>query len=106
MYEDGAFQVFPRLFGPVELFPVGAMDATVTDMARFMIAHLQDGRYTDADIIEARILEEATAQQMHSTLYTPDPRILGTTYGFFEFSDNGQRVIGHGGEAEPMQSTL
>ena len=106
MYKDGAFQVFPRLFGPVELFPIGAIDATVTDMARFMIAHLQDGRYSDATIAEARILEVATAQQMHSTLYTPDPRILGTTYGFFDFTDNGQRVIGHSGTAEPMRSLL
>jgi CubicO group peptidase (beta-lactamase class C family) len=88
-YTDGAFQVFPRLLGPVDLFPIGAMDATVTDIARFMIAHLQNGRYSDPAISEARILEEATARQMHSTLYTPDPRILGTTYGFFEFSDNG-----------------
>lgn len=106
MYKEDAFQVFPRLFGPVELFPIGAMDATVTDMARFMIAHLQDGRYSDVDIPEARILEEATAQQMHSTLYTADARILGTTYGFFDFTDNGQRVIGHGGTAEPMRSLL
>jgi hypothetical protein len=82
------------------------MRSTVTDMARFMIAHLQDGRYSDATIPEARILEEATAQQMHRTLYTPDPRILGTTYGFFDFSDNGQRTIGHGGTAEPMHSLL
>ncbi len=44
-----------------------------------------------------RILEETTAQQMHSTLYTPDPRILGTAYGFFDFSDNGQRTLGHTG---------
>ena len=106
MYDDGAFLVFPRLINHVDLFPIGIMSATVTDMARFMIAHLQNGRYSDADIPEARILEEATAQQMHSTLYTPDPRILGTTYGFFDFSDNGQRTIGHGGTAEPMQSLL
>lgn len=106
MYTDGAFQVFPRLMSPVDLFPAGVMHSTVTDMARFMIAHLQDGRYSDATIPEARILEEATAQRMHSALYTPDSRILGTTYGFFDFSDNGQRVIGHSGEAEPMESLL
>jgi CubicO group peptidase (beta-lactamase class C family) len=106
MYDDGAFLVFPRLMGPLDLFPAGAIRATVTDMARFMIAHLQDGRYSDANIAEARILEESTAQQMHSTLYTPDPRLLGTTYGFFDFSDNGQRTIGHSGEAEPMESLL
>jgi Beta-lactamase len=82
------------------------MGASATDMARFMIAHLQNGRYSDADIPEARILKEATAQQMHSTLYTPDPRLLGTAYGFFDFSDNGQRTIGHSGTAEPMHSLL
>jgi CubicO group peptidase (beta-lactamase class C family) len=106
MYNDSGFQAFPRLFTPVDLLPIGAMEATVADMARFMIAHLQDGRHSDAALPEARILEEATARQMHSTLYTPDPRILGTTYGFFDFSDNGQRVIGHSGEAEPMESLL
>ena len=66
-------------------------------MARFMIAHLQGGRYSDANIAEARILEETTARQMQSTLYTPDPRLLGTAYGFFDLSDNGQRTIGHSG---------
>jgi hypothetical protein len=106
MYKDDAFQVFPRLMSPVDLFPAGGMRSTVTDMARFMIAHLQNGRYSDTTIRETRILEEATAQRMHSTLYTPDARILGTTYGFFDFSDNGQRVIGHSGEAEPMESLL
>jgi CubicO group peptidase (beta-lactamase class C family) len=106
MYDDGAFLVFPRLLGQAAFFPTGVIRSTVTDMARFMIAHLQDGRYSDANIPETRILKEATAQQMHSALYTPDPRILGSAYGFFDFSDNGQRVIGHGGEAEPMHSLL
>src|SRR5215203_1237173 len=56
-YEDGAFQVFPdtsdigqpRLayadMGQPALVPAGDMQASATDMARFMIAHLQDGRY-------------------------------------------------------------
>jgi CubicO group peptidase (beta-lactamase class C family) len=106
MYDEGAYQIFPQLFGPEDLFPAGIMRATATDMARFMIAHLQDGRYSDAAIPEARILGEATARQMHSTLYAPHPRLLGNAYGFFEFSDNGQRVIGHSGSGEPMESLL
>jgi CubicO group peptidase (beta-lactamase class C family) len=105
MYEDDAFKVFPPIYGQVDLFPAGIIRTTVTDMARFMIAHLQDGFYGDA-AAEVRILEEDTARQMHSTLYAPDPRFLGNAYGFFEFSDNGQRVIGHSGEAEPMHSLL
>jgi hypothetical protein len=43
---------------------------------------------------------------MHSTLYTPDPRLLGTAYGFFDFTDNGQRTIGHSGESDPFNTLL
>jgi CubicO group peptidase (beta-lactamase class C family) len=117
-YEDGAFQVFPDTsdmgqpaleysdMGQPALVPAGGMQASAMDMARFMIAHLQNGRYSDANIAEARILKETTAQQMHSTLYTPDPRLLGTTYGFFDFSDNGQRTIGHSGGSDPIFTLL
>jgi CubicO group peptidase (beta-lactamase class C family) len=105
-YKAGAFQAFPDYIVQPALLPSGAHHASVTDMARFMIAHLQDGRYSDATIAEARILKDTTARQMHSTLYTPDPRMLGTAYGFFDFSDNGQRTLGHIGELPPMQSLL
>jgi CubicO group peptidase (beta-lactamase class C family) len=118
VYEDGAFQVFPHTsemgqpaleysdMGQPALVPAGDMQASATDMARFMIAHLQNGRYSDANIAKARILKETTAQQMHTTLYTPDPRLLGTAYGFFDFSDNGQRTIGHSGGSDPIYSLL
>jgi CubicO group peptidase (beta-lactamase class C family) len=105
-YEDGAFQAFPDYTAQPAVVPSGAHQASVTDMARFMIAHLQDGRYSDANAAEARILKETTAQQMRSTLYTPDPRLLGTAYGFFDFSDNGQRTLGHSGYLPPMYSLL
>jgi len=86
--------------------PSGMHQASVTDMARFMIAHLQGGRYSDANTAEARILKGSTMQQMHSTLYTPDPRLWGIAYGFFDWSDNGQRTIGHQGYLPPMNSVL
>src|SRR5215217_4096044 len=105
-YEDGAFQAFPDYTAQPAAVPSGAHQASVTDMARFMIAHLQGGRYSDANIAEARILSKSTMQQMHSTLYTPDPRLLGTAYGFFDFSDNGQRTLGHVGYSPPMHSLL
>jgi len=104
-YKDGAFEIYPKFFGPLDFAPMGYMVASATDMARFMIAHLQGGFYGDA-ATEIHILKEATVQQMHSTIFTHDPRLLGTAYGFFDFSDNGQWVIGHNGEAEPMHSLL
>jgi CubicO group peptidase (beta-lactamase class C family) len=105
-YADGVFQAFPDYIAQPAGLPSGMHQATVTDMARFMIAHLQGGSYSEDNMAEARILKETTAQQMHSLLYTPDPRLRGTAYGFFDWSDNGQRTLGHSGYAPPMHSVL
>jgi CubicO group peptidase (beta-lactamase class C family) len=93
-YTEGSFEFVPA-------YPAGSMSATATDMAKFMIAHLQDGRYEDV-----RILSEATARQMHSQLFTQDPRLHGMAYGFFEDQVNGQRVISHGGDTLLFHSEL
>ena len=105
-YVDGAFQPFPDYLIQPAVLPSGFHQASVTDMARFMIARLENGRYSDADIPEVRILEEATARQMLSALYTPDARLRGTAYGLFDFSDNGQWTLGHEGYAPVMESQL
>ena len=105
-YVDGAFQPFPDYIAQPAALPSGMHQASVTDMARFMIAHLEHGRYSDENIPGARILEASTVRQMQSTLYTPDPRLLGTAYGFFDLSDNGQRTLGHEGYGPPMNSQL
>ena len=105
-YADGMFQAAPEYNPQWALLPSGFHQASVTDMARYMIAHLQDGRYSDANIHESRILKASTMQQMHSTLYTPDPHLLGNVYGFFDFSDNGQRTLGHSGELPPAMHSL
>jgi CubicO group peptidase (beta-lactamase class C family) len=118
VYKDGAFQEFPdtseigrpRLeyadMGQPALVPAGDMQSSATDMARFMIAQLQDGRYGDSNTAEAHILNKSTLRRMHGTLYTPDPRLLGTAYGFFDFTDNGQRTIGHSGGSDPIFTLL
>ncbi|HKY53634.1 MAG TPA: serine hydrolase domain-containing protein [Anaerolineales bacterium] len=74
-------------------YPAGSLSASGLEMAKFMIAHLQNGRYGDA-----RILKEETARQMHSQLGAADPRITGMAYGFFEDVINDQYVISHGGD--------
>lgn len=94
---DLALGHYPGLRGPVPLHeyfpsaPVVGLTATVTDIAKFMIAHLQDGRYG-----EARILQTATAQEMHRQQFTHDPRLPGVTYGLVEWTRNGQRMLWHG----------
>jgi CubicO group peptidase (beta-lactamase class C family) len=82
-------------------YPAGSASSTAADMARFMLAHLQDGRLGNA-----RIMSEQTASQMHSQLFTADPRIPGMAHGFFESSVNGHRIISHGGDTLFFHSDL
>jgi CubicO group peptidase (beta-lactamase class C family) len=82
-------------------YPVGSLSSTGTDMARFMLAHLQHGQFGGR-----RILVEKTAQQMHSQLFTHDPRITGMAYGFYENMINRQRVLLHGGATLIFNSKL
>ena len=81
--------------------PAGGLSASGLDMARFMIAHLQNGAY-DGN----RILKEETALQMHSPLYSPDARLDGMAHGFFYNVINGQKVISHGGDTMLFHSYL
>lgn len=88
--KNGALK--PEPFEYLSCGPEGAMSSTAQDMARFMIAHLQDGRYDDS-----RILRQATAQQMHSRQFANDPRLNGFTLGFFDKVQNQQHILEHGG---------
>jgi CubicO group peptidase (beta-lactamase class C family) len=98
-WEDGVFRV--QEFEYVPLTPAGGMSATATDMANFMIAHLQRGRFG-----EARILQESTADLMHRRRFTAHPRLNGLTLGFIEMSRNRVRVIGHGGDTAFFHTLL
>ncbi|MGH8251041.1 MAG: serine hydrolase domain-containing protein [Steroidobacteraceae bacterium] len=83
----------PQPFENVGLPPAGSMSATGADLARFMIAHLQDGRFGDA-----QILKPETAQLMHGTALTTLPPLNRMLLGFYEHNINGRRVITHGGD--------
>ncbi|HKE59535.1 MAG TPA: serine hydrolase domain-containing protein, partial [Pyrinomonadaceae bacterium] len=90
--------------GPFEVinpFPAGSLSSTATDMAQFMIAHLQDGQLGDA-----RILKPETATLMHSRLFGLDDAMNAMCYGFYEESRNGHRIIGHGGDTVYFHSDL
>jgi CubicO group peptidase (beta-lactamase class C family) len=105
-YAGGTLQVLPGYIAQPAGLPAGMHQASVTDMARFMIAHLQGGRYSDSDIPEARILKETTMEQMHTTSYTSDPHLSGFAHGWFDWSDNGQQALGHSGYLPPMHGLL
>jgi CubicO group peptidase (beta-lactamase class C family) len=99
-FESGAFK--PQGFEFIANFgPAGSMTATATDMARFMIAHLQEGSAG-----EARILKPETAHAMHARAFSPHPAVGGSGLGFYETYVNGRRLIGHGGDTNYFHSEL
>jgi CubicO group peptidase (beta-lactamase class C family) len=85
----------------VEAAPAGSLASTATDMARFMIAHLNGGEYDGA-----RILKPETVKQMHSRNYTLAPGLNGFNLGFYDEDRNGHRIIGHAGDTEVFHSDL
>jgi CubicO group peptidase (beta-lactamase class C family) len=85
----------------VNAAPAGALAASGDDMARFMIAHLQNGTYNGQ-----QILRPATAQLMHSRANMPFAAGDGMAHGFYETNINGMRVIAHGGDTVAFHSDL
>ena len=82
--------------GPYELIvtrPAGSGTTTAADMSHFMIAHLQDGRFGDAEILQVD-----TAKRMHSPSLEAPPGFSTMAHGFFRELHNGRTVIGHGGD--------
>jgi CubicO group peptidase (beta-lactamase class C family) len=91
----------PRPFEIVVPAPAGSLSAAGADMARFMIAHLQDGRLGDA-----QILKPETAKLMHARQRGKSEETDGMCLGFYEESRNGHRIIGHGGDTNWFHSDL
>jgi CubicO group peptidase (beta-lactamase class C family) len=91
----------PEEFEYVPAYPAGGLSVTGADMARFMIAHLQDGEFDGR-----RILKPETARRMHSRQFGIAPGMNSMCLGFYEESRNGLRIIGHGGDTLWFHSAL
>ena len=88
-------------FETVEPYPAGAFSATVTDMAHFMIAQLQQGGYHGASI-----LSPATVKLMHSPQYRAAPGLNAMDLGFYQENRNGLQIIGHAGDTQAFHAYL
>jgi CubicO group peptidase (beta-lactamase class C family) len=66
----------------------GSAATTASDMARFMLAHLQ----------QSEILHGDTARLMHTPSETALPGFSTMAHGFFYETRNGRTLIGHGGD--------
>jgi len=83
----------PIAFDYLNDYPAGQMVSTATDMTKFLIAHLQKGKYKDQ-----RILEESTIQKMHSVQFKHHQKLEGASaFTFGIGSIRGQKLLAHDG---------
>ena len=100
-YVYGKDGYVPQEFELIRLAPAGAVSTTATDMAKFMIAQLQLGRYGNE-----RILGEVAAREMQSPQFSPAPGISAICLGIYETPLHELRIIGHAGDTVFFHSNL
>jgi len=94
-YSNGSYQAAPYDYAACA--GAGEINSTAADMARFMLAFLQEG---------SPILKPETARRMQTDLVSFHPRVNGFLYGFFEMNQNDLRIYGHSGDVEPAFHSL
>ena len=95
-YED-VFKAEPQYYEIIPAAPAGSLAATADDMAKFMIAHLDNGGV---------LLSPETAEEMHTTLDPHLPPLNAMALGFYQQDHYGLRSIGHGGDTMFFHSNL
>jgi CubicO group peptidase (beta-lactamase class C family) len=100
-YELASGDAKPFELIPPQVAPDGSLSITGADMAKFMIAHLQNGKYG-----ETRILQAPTAEMMHARQFSMDPAVNGMALGFYEENRNGHHIVGHGGDTNYFHSDM
>jgi CubicO group peptidase (beta-lactamase class C family) len=78
-------------------WPAGSMSATGTDMGKFMIAHLNDGR---------GLMKPETTRMMQDYRAPGIEGLNRMALGFYEQNINGYRAIAHGGDTTLFHSDL
>ncbi|MGB8192558.1 MAG: serine hydrolase domain-containing protein [Chitinophagaceae bacterium] len=82
-------------------FPASDINSTVTDMANFMIMHLNNGRFGNNTVLQPQ-----TALSMRATQFRNHPRVVGFGYGFWESTINGTKAVHHGGIMDGYASSM
>lgn len=88
-------------FEIVNMAPAGSLSSPGTDMGRFMLAYLGQGKLGDA-----QILKPETVQLMHTKVTRGLPDLAGIGLGFYQQDINGHRAVGHGGDTLLFHTNL
>jgi hypothetical protein len=91
----------PQPFELIQIAAAGSLSTSAVDIIHFMLMHLQNGSYGNK-----QILKPETIAQMHARQEGWPKEMNAMCLGFFEQSENGYRVIGHGGDTHLFHSNM
>lgn len=97
--EEESHQPAPLVYPNVAA--AGGVTSSVEDMGKFMMMLLEKGHYNGV-----RIFQEEAASMMMDQQYTAHPDLPGTTYGFMEHFENGQRAVRRDGYGLESRSRM
>lgn len=83
------------------VMPAGSATVSGPDMARFMIAMLNDGALDGT-----RILTEETVALLETNSIANAPRLPGMAHGYLVYREEGPRLIGHAGAMRDFRSNM
>jgi CubicO group peptidase (beta-lactamase class C family) len=90
-----------RPFEFIPAAPAGALSATATDMTRLMLALLGEGTLEGATI-----LKPETVRSMEARQFELHPALHAIGFILMDYSMNGQRIVGHGGDTIYFHSDM
>jgi len=81
--------------------PASSINSTASDMARYLMMHLEHGH-----IGSARVLSQRSSAEMLSQQVRMHPKVPGVTLGFWEGQFGDLRVVEHGGNVAGFSAQL
>ena len=87
----------PKPFEIIEMAPAGALSSTGDDMARFMLAFLDN---------RGALISPETRAKMFADVNRPIPGLPAMALGFYHEDRNGEVIVGHGGDTNWFHSDL
>lgn len=90
-YKDGHYEAMPIIAKHPVYAPSGGLYSTAEDMAKFVAAHMDEGRSTNTPLITP-----ASFQTMHTPYSRNHPALGAIGVQFFLEELNGQKIIQHG----------
>lgn len=104
---DGKIEKLP--FRPITNGgPAGSINSSVNEMARWVIANLNGGKYGDKKIAEAATVEDMRRPYMTTGASSEFPEIVGGEYalGWFVDTYRGHRRVEHGGNIDGFSANV